>query len=338
MRVAVCYNQVPPKLRRGEASDRVSEEGAAEEALAVRQALLDLGHDAVPIPLGADIVRFVESLRTAQPDLVFNLCEGFWGDSGKELHVAALLELLGLPYTGSAPLCLGLTQDKALTKDLLTRQQLPTPPYRLVALGDPIPDCTELNYPLIVKPRAEDASLGITAESVVADPAALARRVRYIHATYQQEALVEEFIEGREFNAAILGNVALPLSEIEFQYGLRHAIVTYDGKWLEHSADYRQTVPACPAPLPAELSRRVQDVALRAYRFLGCRDYARVDLRLRGTTPYILEINANPDISPDAGLARAAAAAGLPYPRLIERILDFTLQRKELPHAATATV
>lgn len=341
MKIAVCYNQVPPKLRRGETTDRVSEEGAAEEAQAVRQALVELGHAAHPIPLGGDVGQFVASLRTAAPDLIFNLCEGFWGDSGKELHVAALFELLGVPYTGSAPLCLGLTQDKALTKDILSRHQLPTPPYRIIPVGETLTFDLDLTYPLIVKPRAEDASLGVTAESVVADRTALARRVLYVHATYQQDALVEEYIAGREFNAAILGTTPatpLPLSEIVFQPGLPQAIVSYDGKWLTQSEEYRQTVPVCPALLTASLSDKIRQVALKAYQILGCRDYARVDIRLRDITPYILEINANPDISPDAGLARAAAAAGLPFPRLIEQILNFTLQRKELPHAATAIV
>lgn len=338
MKVAVCYNLVPPQLRRGEASDRVSEEGAAAEAVAVREALRELGHQALPIPLGADLAGFVTALRTAAPDLVFNLCEGFWGDSGKELHVAALYELLGLPYSGSAPLCLGLSQDKVLTKDLLVRHGLPTPPYRLVPVDSPLPGDLDLPYPLIVKPRSEDASLGVTAESVVADRAALARRVRYIHATYQQDALVEEFIAGREFNAAILGTTPLPLSEIVFQPGLSQAIVSYAGKWVTTSSDYQRTVPACPASLSPPLAERLQEIALQAYRLLGCRDYARVDLRLRDERPYILELNANPDISPDAGLARAAAAAGLPFPRLIERILALTLQRKESSHAAAAAV
>ena len=126
------------------------------------------------------------------------------------------------------------------------------------------------------------------------------------------DPLVEEFIEGREINAAVLGNApfeALPLSEIRFQPGLARPIVSYDGKWLEGSAEYAQTEPVCPAPLKAKEEFLLRDVALRAYKLLECRDYARVDIRLRNDVPYILEVNANPDISPGAGLARAARAA-----------------------------
>lgn len=338
MKVAICYNLVPTQLRRGEAIDRLSEEGAAEEAQSVRQALLALGHTPQTIPLGVDIGAFVATLQSTAPDVVFNLCEGYWGDSSKELHIAALFELLGLPYTGSAPLCLGLTQDKALTKDILSRHSLATPPYQIVPAGGEMPVDHTLRFPLIVKPRSEDASLGVTAASVVTDATALARRIRYVHVTYQQDALVEEFIDGREFNAAIVGETPLPLSEIVFQPGLRHAIVSYEGKWLTESDDYLRTIPACPADLPGALAERLQNLALQACRLFGCGDYARVDLRLRDDIPYILEINANPDISPEAGLARAAAAAGLPYPLLIERILARALQRKEAIDATAANI
>lgn len=338
MKIAVCYNEVPPRLHKGEAFDRISEAGAASEAQAVSQTLKALGHESVLVPVGADIATFIAVLHQEKPALVFNLCEGFWGDSSKEMHIAALLELLDIPYTGSGPVCLGLTQDKARTKDLLSQHHLPTPPYLLVETGAPCPSSRDHNlaYPLMVKPRSEDASLGITADSIVADATALTARVAYIHATYRQAALVEEFIDGREINAAILGAPpaeSLPLAEIEFRPGLVHPIVTYDGKWLEESSEYQQTVPVCPALLDAQTEQRIKDVALSACQLLNCRDYARVDIRLRDGQPYILEINANPDISPDAGLARAASAAGYSYPQMIENILTMALTRKELTHA-----
>ncbi len=275
-------------------------------------------------------------LRLAAPEIVFNLCEGFWGDSRKELHVAALLDLLGYSYTGSPPLTLGLTQDKVRTKDILERHHLPTPNYILVKMGEQYPKTRNLTYPLFIKPRFEDASLGITADSIVENERALKRRIQYIHDTYRQGALVEEFIEGREINAAIIGNApfeALPLSEIRFQPGLPRQIVSYDGKWREDSAEYAKTEPVCPAPLKAKEEFLLRDVALRAYKILECRDYARVDIRLRDGVPYILEVNANPDISADAGLARAGRVAGIAYPKLIERILNMALKRKESLYA-----
>jgi D-alanine-D-alanine ligase len=323
-------------LFKGESLDRISEEGAEKEARAIKAALQPLGHSVKLVPLGADMITFAEELRASRPELVFNLCEGFWGDSRKELHVAALLDLLGVAYTGSSPLCLGLTQDKARTKDLLRANSLPTPRYVLVRLGELFPKTKNLSYPLIVKPRFEDASLGITVDSIVDNEKALTKRIRYVHETYRQGALVEEFIEGRELNAAVLGNApmeALPVSEIVFNPGLTRTIVSYDGKWLEDSQEYAQTEPVCPAALKAKDTLLVRDVTLRACKLLDCRDYARVDIRLRDGVPYILEINANPDLSPAAGLARSAAAAGLSYPKLIDRILTLTLKRKEAARA-----
>jgi D-alanine-D-alanine ligase len=316
----------------GEAIDRIAEQGAEREARAVMKALATLGHQPVLVSLGDDITTFALELRHLRPDLVFNLCEAFWGESRKEMHVAALYDLLGLVYTGAAPLSLGLTQDKARTKDLLSRHQLPTPRYCLVKLGEHFPKVKDLVYPLIVKPRWEDASQGISNESVVENQKELAARIDYVHRTYQQGALVEEFIEGREINAAILGNGphdVLPLSEITFHPDLARPIVSFEGKWLEQSQQYRMTEPVCPAPLKARNEMLVRDVALRAYKLLECRDYARVDIRLRDGVPYILEVNANPDISPDAGLARSAGVAGFSYPQMIERILTIACKRRK---------
>ncbi len=339
MKVAVCFNRVPPTLRKGQAQDRISEEGAEAEAQAVAAALQQLGHHAAFVPLGPDLAGFIAELQKAEPAVVFNLCEGFWGDSHKEMHIAALFELLGLPFTGSPALVLGLSQDKARCKDILARHGLPTPRYAVVGNGntDVGSAVAGLHFPLIVKPALEDASLGISADSIVDNDGELRRRVRYVHEAYHQAALIEEFIDGREINAALIGGdpaEALPLSEIRFLPGLKRPIVSYEGKWLETSAEYRQTQPCCPAELtPAETSR-IGDVAGKAFALLGCRDYGRVDLRLRDGMPYILEVNANPDISPDAGLARSARAAGLAYTDLIERILHFALSRKEPRHAA----
>jgi len=336
MNVAVCFNRVPAKLHKGEAADRISEKGAEVEARAVAKALRELGHTPKLVPLGAEVGKFIEEMRSVSPEVVYNLCEGFWGDSRKEMHIAALLDLLGYPYTGAPPLSLGLTQDKVRTKDLLMRHGLPTPKYILVKMGEHFPKTRDLSYPLFVKPRFEDASLGITHESIVSNEKVLLKRIQYIHETYRQGALVEEFIDGREVNAAVLGNApfeALPLSEIRFQSGLPHQIVSYAGKWQEESTDYLKTEPVCPAQLKAKEEFLIRDVALRAYKILECRDYARVDIRLRNDVPYILEINANPDISPEAGLARAARAAGLTYPKLIDRILQMALKRKETTHA-----
>lgn len=336
MKVAVCFNRTPSRPLRGSDTDIISEQGAEREACEVRKALEKRGYAARMVPLGPDIATFISELQQLAPAMVFNLCEGFWGESRQEMNVAALFELMGLPYTGAPPLCLGLTQDKVRTKDLLIRHHLPTPKYTTARLGQNVLHTHDMAFPLIVKPRAEDASLGITADSIVTTDRGLRERVHFIHATYRQEALIEEFIEGRELNIAVLGDKhfeVLPVSEIIFEQGLPRPIVSYDGKWLESSEEFARTRPVCPATLRVKEEMLVRDVALRACKLLECRDYTRVDIRLRDGTPYILEVNANPDISSDAGLARSAKAAGIGYPALIERILHMTMQRKDKAHA-----
>ena len=338
MIVAVCYNRAAPAPQRGEPIDRIAEQDAAQAAAAVAAALTTLGHRAVTIAFGADPAALLEALRATAAELIVNLCEGVWGDSHKELHAAALLELTGAPVTGSGPLCLGLTQDKVRTKQLLLAKRLPTPAFIVVRYGEQLAAEPGLRYPLIVKPRSEDASLGISEASVVGNLKALQEQLAYVHRSYCQDALVEEFIAGREINAAILGNgddlVVLPLAEIRFDPALTRPIVSYAGKWLESSSAYHGTVPVCPAALGEADATAVRAAARRAFRTLECRDYARVDIRLRDGIPWILEVNANPDISPGAGLARSAAADGLDYPALIGRILELTLHRTEKRHAA----
>lgn len=337
MRVAVCFNLSPSKAVRGEARDLTADQGASHEAKAVVKALRARKHQAELLPLGKDLLDFARQLTEHRPDVVFNLCEGFWGDSRQEMNVAGLLELLRLPYTGSRPLCLGLTQDKARSKDVLLQKGLPTPRYLLVRLGEQYPRLNSLSFPLIVKPRFEDASQGIDPASVVETSEALLQRIRYVHETYQQGALVEEYIDGRELNVAIIGDKSLsvlPVSEIRFAEDLPRPIVCFDGKWKPGSKAFQGSTPVCPAKLTSKQDLLVRDVALRAFKLLECRDYARVDIRMRDNTPFILEVNANPDISPDAGLARAARVSGLTYPELIEKLLTLALERKEARRAA----
>jgi len=338
MRVAVCYNQTPENVRRGEARDMIADAGAATEAAAVLKAVQLLGHQAEMLPLGDSLGAFVQRIGQYAPDMVFNLCEGFWGDAHQEMNLAGLFELLGLPFTGSSALTLGLTQNKSYTKALLQQKGLPTPAWCLVQQGEKLPDISELQFPLIVKPACEDASQGIGPASVVDSEAALRQRLAYVLKTYQQPALIEEFIAGRELNVTVLGGEklrALPLAEIVFDSGLERPMVCFDSKWRPDSPAFKGTRPVCPANLGARERLLVNLVSMRAARLLGCRDYARVDIRLRDSTPYILEVNANPDISPDAGVARAAAAEGLTYPQLIERILLDVSRRRKAVNANT---
>lgn len=265
--------------------------------------------------------------------IIFNLCEGAFSKSAFEMNVAALLELYGARFTGSPPMALGLALDKGLTKDILSSRGIPTPEY---AVMDRAPEVLPkgLEFPLIVKPLREDASVGIDSNAVVSSLKELSNRVEFITKRYSQPAIVEEYIDGREFNISVLGNGeakrALPPSEILFVDfpADRPRIICYEAKWVEESPVYMKTVPSCPADVPEQLRDELHAVALRAYDIIGCRDYARVDMRLGADGKIrVLEVNPNPDISANAGFARAGKAAGLPYPDLIAAIVNAAGER-----------
>jgi D-alanine-D-alanine ligase len=282
---------------------------------------------------------FILELRRGDVDLVFNLCEGAFENSLFEMNVAALLELFGLKFTGSGPMALGLALNKGLAKDILYRRGIPTADYCVVA-ELPIRLSNGLRFPLIVKPLREDASIGIEADAVVKNMEELEKRVSYVLDNYYQPALLEEYIEGREFNISVLGNGSnkrtLPPSEIDFTgypEGVPR-ICCYEAKWITVSPLYIKSPPVCPADIPDSLAGELRDVALKAYDAIGCRDYARVDLRL-GTDGglRVLEVNPNPDISSDAGFVRAAKSAGLEYHQLIGEIVRLAAARYEKEEA-----
>jgi D-alanine-D-alanine ligase len=312
--------------------DLVGPKSVLNRLQAVKKALISLGYRVKAMEMKEDVSPMVGRILRSGAELIFNLCEEFRGQSRLEMNVAALLELLDIPFSGSSSLVLGLSQDKGKTKSILAHHGVPTPLYTVWPPGKP-PSTSHLRFPLIVKPLQEDASLGIDNDALVKDSASLLRQAEKIHRLHDQPALVEEYIEGRELNVSILGNETpqvLPISEIDFSTlpkGLPK-ICGYEAKWVENSPEFHHTIPRCPAPLPVKLERLVREVALQAYRAMECRDYGRVDIRLSPDgTPYVLEINANPDISPDAGMPRSAKAAGLTYPELIGRIADLAWAR-----------
>lgn len=324
--------------------DITSETNVREEVIAVEQSLRDLGFN--PYVLAIDRVDkdMIVLLQKVAPKFVFNLCEGLRGKSEMEMYVAGVLELIGLPYTGSSPLTLGLALNKFKVKQLLMASGIPTPRGWIIYPNENIADTVELDaipFPVIVKPSREDASIGISSESVVYDLAGVQRQIDFIHNRYNQPALVEQYVNGRELNVAVLGHKSpkvLPISEIDFS-GLppeEPRIVSYKAKWDVNSPLFINTVPICPAKLAPRTVARIREVALRVVREIGCRDYARVDMRLdEKNNPLVLEVNPNPDISPTAGLARAAGVAGLSYTDLIEKIIEFAMARssKELNFA-----
>jgi D-alanine-D-alanine ligase len=312
----------------------MSEVGVLEEREQVASALKANGYRTSLFSVKRDMRELIDFLETNEPDLIFNLCESVANNASHEMFVAGIYELMGIPYTGSAAMTLGTCLNKARTKEILAFHKIPTAKFRLVQNAKDVDDDDfDLRFPLIVKPFLEDASIGIDNNSIVESVAALKKRIRYIYQNFDQAALVEEYIEGREVNVGIMGNAkpfALPISEIDFS-GLPASypkIVTYNAKWMEGTEEYVGTVGKCPAELPQEVEDRVKDVALRAYKIMGIRDYGRVDIRLdKRLNPYVLEVNPNPDISDSAGFARSAKSYGLAFNDIINKIVELAWER-----------
>ena len=292
---------------------------------AVEAALASEGNEIVRIPVHPD-AKWIDRLRRARVDLVFNLCESIDGVAALEPPVISVLELLNLPYTGSSSWTTSLTLRKHVINAALERAGLPIPKFALVRRGGAIPS---VGFPSICKPAAEDASIGIEQRSVVRTTRALTERIGAMLERWD-EVLVQRFVEGREVNVGILGDAVLPIAEIDFgnmPKGMWR-IVTYRSKWEEGCDEDLGSAPRCPARLPASVASQLRRIAMAAWRIAGGSGYGRVDMRIdeRGR-PWILEVNANPDIAPDAGLARMARVADIEYGALVRRICELALQR-----------
>ena len=332
LKVVVLYNLLE-RLQKGEEKDILAEDGILEEIGAVEGAIQGLGHQCSVLAVREEIFTVIHWLREIHPDVVFNLCESVYGNSCWEMNIPALLELFQIPYTGSPPLTLGLCQDKGKVKDILLSQGIQTPRYQIVDRPS-VPIRAPL-FPMIVKPLHEDGSLGISKESVVFNEKALRRQVRYILDRYHQPALVEEFIEGRELNVSLMeahGKIqVLPISEIdysEFPEGIPR-ICGYEAKWMQESLEYQRSKPICPAPLKEGIRKRIEQIATRVFTLFRCRDYARIDLRVNPEGEvYIIEVNPNPDISPQSGMTRSINTQGMTYAEFIGNLLEGALQRK----------
>lgn len=331
-RVAVLYNLLE-RLEKGEEKDFLAEAAIVEEIGAIEEGLRSNGYQFYVLAVRDEIESVIHWLERIRPDVVFNLCESVYGDARLEMTIPALLDLLRIPYTGSSALTLGLCQDKGKVKDILSSHGILTPKYRVFEREVGV--LKGHAFPMIVKPLHEDGSLGISKESVVQSDEELNRQVRYVIEKYRQPALVEEYIEGRELNVGMMeaeGKVeVLPISEIdysEFPAGIPK-ICSYEAKWVQDSPEYQKSKPICPAPLEWVLQKQVEHLATRVFKLFGCRDYARVDMRIdRDGKIYILEVNPNPDISPPSGMARAVKAKGMSYSEFIGKVVERALQRK----------
>lgn len=330
LKILVVYNVVD-LLDKGQPDDLLAEQETKIVEDAVANSLRSFGHQVVSVPIRHELW---EPLREFDPNewLIFNLCESIRDKTYLEPYVISVYEYLHFRYTGSNRLTLATCLNKARAKEMLKAHGIPTAPFQVIA---PPSVHRQLDFPLFVKPVAEDASLGITLDSVVQNDRELRQQLKFIWNTYRQPALVESFIEGREFNVTVLGNDnprVLPLSEINFKQipNPKERIVTFKGKWIEDSDDYKFTQVISPAKVTDALRDKIGAVAVGAYRALGVRDYGRVDIRVMNGTPYVLEVNPNADLSPDAGIARAARVAGMSYAMLSDEIVRLAAHRYRL--------
>jgi D-alanine-D-alanine ligase len=299
-------------------------------------ALTAAGHSVSLLAVGSEVEPVVAGLRAESPDLVFNLAESFGGKSALESNVAALLNLLGLRYTGSSPAGLLLAGDKSLTKKILRLHDIRSPEFATLYRGA-LDWAGNLSFPLIVKPPQEDASIGITSSSVVRDLKELFGKIDEMQSQFQAPVLVEEFVDGREFYVGVLGNVqpeALPVIELDFSAmpaGLPR-IASWDAKWGTDGRgagdEYSGTKSVFPEGIADELVVRMHRVAVECFQALRLRDYARIDLRVtEGGDVYVIEVNPNPYLERESEFARAAERAGHSYDALVSRIVDLAAAR-----------
>lgn len=288
------------------------------------------------------------ALRKYKPGewIIFNWCEGIEDETGGDARMCAELDQLGYTYTGNAPYTLKLSVEKGRVKRMLQRWGIPTPGGREFKSADEVTAGAwdDANFPAIIKPVSQHCSVAVTREAVVHNLEQLRERVAYVTEVVKEPALAERFIAGREINVGIWGNGRprmLPLREIDFSAidDPLHQMVTWDSKWVPDSPEWN-SMPVIVQPAVSDtLRKRIEDVALSTYRAFDCRDYARVDLRIDAhEQPYVVDVNPNPDITPDGGFAGACLAAGYSYAEAISNIIGMAVARRNRKQALFNTL
>jgi D-alanine-D-alanine ligase len=317
------------------ARDEFAEWDSPTTIAAVESALSKLGK-VVRLEANED---FPERLRQTKPNIVFNIAEGFYGVN-REAHVPAICEFFGIPYSGSDPFTLSLCLDKARAKETLSFHGIPTPKFVVVNKPEELRAASEkLRFPLFVKPLHEGSSKGITDSNLCRDAGHLLEQTEFLLENYNQPVLVEEYLPGKEFTCAVLGNGAeatvLPIVGMNFETLPEGAapIYSFDAKFVWDRPENPLDIFQCPARITAPLRKSIERVTLDAFRVLGCRDWARIDVRLDGAgVPNVLEVNPLPGILPDPAdnscLPKAARAAGISYDELIQGCLKYAAERQ----------
>lgn len=336
MKVAILYATFEgyeeyPGANIEAASSKKKKKKKKTDIEAIADALRDLGHEPSTLAIDGRPQTLTKVVRN-DADLFFNLVESYAGDDTMEMHFAAFLDLVGKRYTGAGPQGSYLAMDKAIAKKIIRYHDLYTPYSALVDKGR-IEYAQDIRFPVIVKPAAEDASKGIDASSVVNSLKELFERIAYMHEEFDSPALLEEYIEGREIYAAVLGNEkpeALPLIELDLSKlpdGMPR-IAGYEVKFDVTTEAYKVTKSAPARDLDEETVTRIQQTAVTAFRALKLRDYGRLDLRLgENGRVYVIEANPNPWLDPAAEFAMAAKESGRSYTKVIEEIVELAMAR-----------
>ena len=302
----------------------------------IMRTLKRLGHSVTALPLAYDLFAFQRKLRRLHPDVVFNQYDDVVHGALYEMRLAALVRMMGFPMTGSPALALGLSRYKFMSASLLAGAGIPIPPNTAMLETVSAVDRHRWQFPIIVQPAQEHAGIGLDRDSVVSSKKALRLKVRDILKTYNQPALAQRFLPGREFNVGIVGANrlrVLPLAEVSYAALPSDIppIMSYSAKWVETSVEYQKTTVICPAEVEPELGREINRAALQAFRAIGARGYGRVDVRLDELgSPRVLDVNCNPCLDDGMGLARSAEMAGISYAQLLQMILRCALE--PMPH------
>lgn len=332
LKVALTYNLKRKTDNTGLPDDYYSEFDSKETIEAIANGLRSGGNEVFLVEADKGLLNWFQNNKA---DIVFNIAEGLNGES-RESQVPAILDFLGIPYTGSGVLALSVSLNKTLTKKLFEGAGIATPKYRLITGPADISD-DGLRYPLIVKPNSEGSGKGITMTSVVRNKAELAREAEKTATVYQQNILVEEFIDGKELTVGILGNyppVAMPVLEIDFSSCKASGEFFYTWKVKEFEKEVAENAGLspqwhCPARLSEIAMREIKETALKAFSTIGCVDLSRVDIILgKDGVPYVLEVNPLPGLDPvDSNFPYIGKCAGLSYSDLMNRILEVALER-----------
>jgi D-alanine-D-alanine ligase len=341
MRIAVIFDTPWPGWSAAQHWAQMEKEIAAwdreepDMEYQIGDALRKCGHEVHLVGVHDDIHELRIQLEQVKPALVFNGAESYHGSADQDYLFAGMIEAEGYRYTGSPPLALLVTRNKAMSKKILAYHGIPVPAFATWRPGEKPPRSTDLRFPLIVKPLQTDASAGIAQASVVGDVASLAERIDFVHEKFNQPAIAEEFIDGRELYVSVVGNgeelEILPITEMIFDRRKtrpEERIATQYAKWDESYRDRKGIKNVFARPISKAARLRIEEICRTAYRTLWLRDYARLDVRLTESGEvWFIEANANPFLSWGHDVANAAEKAGMDYPAFMERIVNEAMHR-----------